>query len=148
MNFNKGCYLVKIKFFFKCTFELSLGLKNATEITGMTTYEKKCVLYGSEGATKTYSSESGCSDNCTGGNSLIANIEVVEPVMLGCKLADKCFIKGCECEFDPCAVPGIVSGCFNDCLCDSAQCEKRVLVTLGIFSIVRLVRRTQLVVPS
>ena len=151
MSFNKGCYMVKIKFFFKCTFELCIGLKSATEITGMTTYEKKCVLYGSEGSTKTYSSDNVPGEGgatVTGGNSLIANIEVVDPVMLGCKLADKCYVKGCECEFDPCTIPGYVSGCFNDCLCESAQCEKRVLVTLGVFSIVRLERRTQLVVPS
>ncbi len=31
MSFNKGCYMVKIKFFFKCTFELCIGLKSATE---------------------------------------------------------------------------------------------------------------------
>lgn len=151
VGFNKGCYFVKVKFYFKCTFDVYLGVKCPTEITGMATYEKKCVLYGSEGTTKTYSSEFlPGADNTPSStnNSLIATIEVVEPIVLGCRLVERCNIKGCETDFDPCAVPSIVGGCFPDCLCQGMNCEKRLLVSLGIFSIVRLERKVQLLIPA
>ena len=153
VGFNKGCYLVKIKFFFKVTFDLYLGAKNPTEITGMATYEKKCILYGSEGTTKSYSSEyipGECSATVVsgGGASLIASIELVDPVCLGCRLVERCCVKACECDFDPGATPPYVCARFGAPLSEKVECEKRLLVSLGIFSIVKLERKVQLLIPS
>lgn len=152
VGFNKGCYFVKIRFYFKCTFEVYLGMKCPTEVTGMCTYEKKCVLYGSEGSTKTYSSEylpgADATPTSGSGNSLIASIEVVDPVLLGCRLVERCNFKGCDLDFDPCAAPANVIGCFPDCLCNGLNCEKQLLVSLGIFSIVKLERKVPLLIPA
>ncbi len=155
VGFNKGCYLVKTKFFFKCVFDLYLGSRNPTEITGMATYEKKCILYGSESNTRSFTSESipgecwnSPANSTTGGNSLLANIELVEPVVLGCNLIERCSLKQCDVEFDPGQTPPFVTSCFGAPLCERVECEKRLVVSIGIFSVVKLMRKVQMLVPA
>lgn len=77
----------------------------------------------------------------------LTHTEVVDPIALGAKIvepAEKCC---CCCgETDVNAVPEIICKVFEDDLVDSNDYRK-VLVTLGLFTIVRLVRDVQLLIP-
>lgn len=55
--FNKGYYSVDLKFFFKVTFDVFTGASRPTVVEGIATYDKKVILFGSEGGSKTYMSK-------------------------------------------------------------------------------------------
>ena len=70
--------------------------------------------------------------------------EAVDPIILGMKLVE---VRDNRNDFGVAEIPGFIAEGFNDdLLFDSSA--KRVYVTLGQFSIVRLERDTQLLIPS
>lgn len=76
--------------------------------------------------------------------------EVVDPITLGEKLVDVRQNNNCCCcddDFDLTSVPSSVQGVFSDALVVGGEC-KRAYVSLGIFSIIKLERCVQLLVPS
>ncbi len=75
-------------------------------------------------------------------------VEVVDPIVLSAKLVDrndKCCC--CDESFDLASVPESVCRVFDDVLVLDGD-EKRVYVSLGIFSIIKLERRVQLLIPA
>lgn len=52
--FNKGFYTVDITFFFQATFEAQMPGMSCVTITGVTTFTRKMILYGSEGNVKVF----------------------------------------------------------------------------------------------
>ena len=47
--FNRGFYTVDVKFFFKVYFDAFLGVGRPQEVCGLCTFDKKVILFGSEG---------------------------------------------------------------------------------------------------
>ena len=153
--FDKGCYSVDITYYFKVCFDVFCGHHAPpVSVCGLTTFSKKCILYGSEGSVKVFSSEfvNGEIDEqlpMTSTNPKV-KIQTVDPVCLGAKI---CRPKECsfkfECCCNPARLPKCVCGCFEGsfecCDCDS---EKIVTVTLGIFTIVQLQRDVQMLIPA
>lgn len=73
--------------------------------------------------------------------------EVVDPIALGAKVVDvndKCC---CDDDFDLASIPDSVSRVFDDSLILGGE-QKRVFVSIGIFSIIRLERRVMLLIPA
>jgi hypothetical protein len=54
--FNRGFFTIDIKYFFRVTLEAFRGVGRPTEVEGLCTFDKKVILFGSEGNSKTYSS--------------------------------------------------------------------------------------------
>ncbi len=79
-------------------------------------------------------------------------VEAVDPIFLGAELCDAkhfctCTPPECECNCDElCDVPQCVKDFFEDDL-TTTGC-KNLLVTLGQFSIVRLERDSQILIPA
>lgn len=75
--------------------------------------------------------------------------EVVDPITLGAKLVDVRDRKNCCCDddFDLSSVPESVCRVFDDNLVLGGE-QKRVFVSIGVFSIIKLERKVQLVIPS
>lgn len=144
--FNKGFYSVDITIFFKVTVEAFTSPVCApTEVTGLAVFTKKVILYGSEGNVATYSTDSTVYnryDYC-GNNLPTASIQVVEPIFLSAKLCDR-HEMCCEASV---SIPPTVAKEFEGNFC-SCSPSKHVFVTLGLFSIVNLQRRVQLLVPA
>lgn len=69
-------------------------------------------------------------------------VEVLDPMVLGSKVKDVCDCGCSEC----CQIPGSIRGMFDEELVLSGE-RKRLYVTLGQFSIIRLERDAQLIVP-
>ncbi len=143
--FNRGYYAVNIHFFFIVDFEVYTGCGRPQCVSGVCSFEKKVILYGGEGNTVTYSSRDGCHSGGTV-NEPTAQVEVVTPIVLGSKLVGITANCCCTCETDVMSLPEAVLGAFGQDLCD--QGEKIVLVSLGLFSVVRIVRDVQLMIPS
>lgn len=149
--FNKGFYSVDIKFFFKVTFDAFIGVGKPQEIEGLATYDKKVILFGSEGNAKVFSSKfrpnGGDTQTMFKTNMPKATVEVVDPIVLASKVIDPCERHHGCCEMDISSVPDYVCGCFEDQLVDGDD-HKRLLVTLGLFSIIRIERNVQLLIPA
>ena len=78
-----------------------------------------------------------------------AVVEVVDPITLGAKIVDVRDKRSCCCDddFDIASVPESVCRVFDDAIVSGNE-AKRVFVSLGIFSIIKLERRVQLLIPS
>ena len=149
--FNRGYYSVDLKYFFKVTLAVFTGVGRPTEVEGLATFDKKVILFGSEGNAKTFSSkykeDAFDAQLWKKTNMPKAVIEVVEPIALGAKVVDANDRCCCDDEFDISSVPESVCRVFDDRLILGGE-QKRVFVSLGIFSIVKLERRVQLLIPS
>lgn len=152
LPFNKGFYTVDIRYYFKCFFDAFAGIAHPTRICGLAAYDKRVILYGSEGGANIYSSVFVPGDNdielMMRSNLPKATVEVVQPILLAGKVADAHSNCGC-CNIDLCSVPSAVCGCFENMPADACgECDKRLYATLGLFSIIRILRNVQIVVPS
>ena len=75
---------------------------------------------------------------------MVSVVEVLDPMVLSSKVADVC---ECSChETAAVQIPGYIRDMFDDELVLSGD-RRRLFVTLGQFSIIRLERSAQLVVP-
>ena len=154
--FNKGFYTVDITFFFQATFEAQMPGMSCVTITGVTTFTRKMILYGSEGNVKVF-----CSDqngtNQNGGMPKVC-LQVSAPVALGCRIVDcntgcgnSC---GCCNPCNPCNPCDCQTdcGCNTSCgcnnSCNSCGSQRQVLITIGIFIIVQMERRVQMLMPA
>ena len=57
VSFNRGYYSVDLRFYFKLTLDIYTGLGRPTSVEGIAVYDKKVILFGSEGNAKTFSSK-------------------------------------------------------------------------------------------
>lgn len=80
---------------------------------------------------------------------MIATVEAVDPIILGMKLVESCENNGCGCSCgcDPSDIPPCITSCFPGELSMGSE-GKRVYVTLGQFSMIRLERDSQLLIPA
>ncbi len=148
--FNKGCYSVDLTFFVKvCLDALTCPTAPATTIEGLVTFGKKCILYGSEGNVKIFTSTyvPGGKDeqSLTGNSNPTAKVQCVDPIILDaqiCRVCDCCNTLGNSCD----VVPNNICRCFEGNFC--CDCEKVVKVTLGIFTIIQLERDVQMLIPA
>ena len=164
LSYNTGYYAVTLKYYIQVTVEVTMPNKSCCETTGLVVFEKKAVLYGSQGGALSFCSgyepTEADINNCRFSKNNLPEVcvDVVDPVILDIKLVDSCARRGCgcgcrcECECD-CAdqsdmpsVPDVISGCISICDIDPDP-AKRVYVSLGLFTIARMSRRTQLLIP-
>lgn len=118
----------------------------STEITGLAVFDKRVILFGSEGNAKVFSSESdlpGVFSCPQFSNMPKAVIEAVAPIILDLKLVDTC-CRDC-CEIDITSVPAFITDCFGENI-SFDNTSRRVFVSFGQFSILRLERDSQLLI--
>ena len=148
VSFNRGFYTVDMRFFYSVTLQAYTSCPAPVTVEGLCVFDKRVILFGSEGSAKIFSSKyrSGEPDipMLRRSNLPEAVVEAVDPIVLDARIADS----GCrrECDCDLCEVPGFISECFNGELCGGDD-SRRIYITLGQFSIVRLERDSQLLVP-
>lgn len=154
IRFNCGFYSVNIKFFVKLTFEACVG-GHSQEFDGVAVLEKSVVLFGGENQIKTFrSSEDGSGDYCAEPcpcvctkNVPTAVVDVVEPIVLGVRVLEAhgdC----CCCCCRACDVPNHVASGVNGVLNDGENGGKYLAVSIGLFSVVRIVRPGQFLISA
>ncbi len=146
VGFNRGFYTVDVRYFYRVTADAFVGAARPVCVSGLAVFDKRVILFGSESGAKVFSTNTDCGcDQAMGKASLpTAVVEAVDPIILSMKLVDACECKVCDCEL--CEVPSGICSCFGSDL-DFSGGGKRVYLTLGQFSIIRLERDTQLLMP-
>lgn len=166
--FKRGFYTVDVKYFIKVS--LNFFVPRATggvmiiPRNGLVVYDKKIILFGSEGNVKIFKShyeEHGCDKpektKLQQDNLPISKVEVAEPIALNAKiesLLDKLF-EGRTVDEAPRSMFEILGEDPDDNLdleMADERCGlfpfKRVVVSLGLFSIIKLARLVQLLIPA
>lgn len=152
VRFNRGFYSVTIKFYIKIVFEACLCGGRSQEFEGIAVLEKKVILYGSESNVSIFKSNPDTSDYCTlpepccsTKNVPIAIVEVVDPIILNAKVREaeeSCCGCCCCCNDIPESVSARINGTLNDAH------GRYLTVSLGIFSVVRIVRPAQYLINA
>jgi hypothetical protein len=150
ISFNKGHFAVDLRYYYLIKGEAYSLVGRPQDICGLCIFDKRVILFGSEGSAKVFTSKTLPHDvdsrTIETTNLPIAVVEAVDPMILGMKLVDVCDHHH-KHDHDICEIPTFVAESFtNELILDHT--ERRVLVTLGQFSIVRLERDTQLLIPS
>lgn len=149
VTFNRGFYAIDMIFYFKLTFDVySAPTALPDTVVGLASFEKKVILFGSEGNAKIFSSDylPNESDDQLPmkANLPKAYVQVVDPVILSTRSCMSC-PPSCACTYHvpkgiATAVGGeLDTGCASGC--------RVVLVTLGLFTVVQLTRNVQMLIP-
>ncbi|MEG0780518.1 MAG: hypothetical protein RR426_07920, partial [Oscillospiraceae bacterium] len=146
--FHRGFFTVDMRFFYRVTLQAYLSCPRPVEVEGLCVFDKRAILFGSEGSAKIFSSDThSCEPDRQGmekSNLPVAVVEAVDPIVLATKILDCCENRRCDCEL--CEIPDFVSRFFtSELIC--GEDSRRIYITLGQFSIVRLERDAQLLIP-
>ena len=148
VTFNRGFYTVDVRYFYRITADAFVGAARQVEVCGLAVFDKRTVLFGSDGGAKVFSSrdEDGAQVQCVPRAAVPdAVVEAVDPLILNLKLVDVCECRPCDCVCLD--IPEGVTACFGEDLVMSGDLH-RLFVTLGQFSIIRMERDTQLLIPA
>lgn len=140
LSFNRGYYTVDVTYYYRINGET---LPGGNQITGLSVFDKRVMLFGSEGCVKSFASDDvGIStNNC----APIGAVEAVDPLALSMKIVDAdCLL---TTDMEQRAIPDEIARVFGEELV-LTDTSKRLYVTLGQFSIIRLERDTQLLIPA
>ena len=137
ISFNRGYYTVDVTYFYDVT---GTTFPGENTVRGLCVFNKRVMLFGSEGSAKIYASDGSFTDSTA---QPIAVAECVDPIVLNMKLVDAC-PTGLSAELRD--IPQNILDRFGEDLVVSDG-VRLLMCTLGQFSIVRLERDSQLVVP-
>lgn len=141
--FNSGYYSVDMTFYFLITLDAtgtSSGPACGSQtVEGIAAFNKKVILFGSEGSVRSF--RSGDSIPCTlTSDTPTAQVQTVDPICLGLKLCDQPK-PSCGCEVIPPELENLLGGPIV------MQANRYLYVTIGLFSIVSLERQLEMMVP-
>ena len=150
VNFKRGFYSCDLTFFFLLGFDLfSAPHSCPDEIYGVTSFSKRVILFGGEGNVKVFSSEVG--DNCENGSHTVKGgpnapkcvVQSVEPIALSARIGE---IRSCY-DNVRCIPQSICDRIGGKVVTDLSAGTPTVYATIGLFTIVQMVRNVQMLVP-
>lgn len=148
VDFNRGFYSVDARFYYRVFAEVSAGCGRMTDICGLAVYDKRAILFGCEGNARIFSSDTGCGPDprtIETRNMPRAVVETLDPIILSAKIVEPHRCCDCCCSDDD--IPEALGCMFEDGLVLSGD-VKKLFVSLGQFSIIRLERDIQLLMPA
>lgn len=135
---NRGYYTVDVTYFYRVTGEV---FPSAQTVTGLAVFDKRVMLFGSEGRVKTFDS---CGTDCDASRDMpYAVIDAVDPIALHMNIVDP----STETSGETIDIPAFIRDEFGEDIILNGT-GKQLFVTLGQFSIIRLERSTQLLIPA
>ena len=146
--FDRNHYCIDVTFYYRILADAVVGAGRPATLYGLAVFNKRAVLCGEDSCAHIYRSDTrmGEADGLT---RLIANrptavVEVLDPMVLSSKVREIC---DCPCTDNTAlSIPGFIKAQFDQDLVLSGD-KRRLFVTLGQFSIIRLERSAQLIVP-
>lgn len=149
VNFNRGFYTVDMRFFYSVTLQAYTSCPAPVTVEGLCVFDKRAILFGSEGSAKIFSSDTVIDELDIPGrmrtNLPTAVVEAVDPIVLDTRVDDGCKPRCCECGLTE--IPAFIARSFGEELVFDDGGRRRFYVTLGQFTLVRLERDTQLLIP-
>ncbi len=145
--FDRNHYCIDVTFYYRVLADATVGAGRPAALYGLAVFSKRAVLCGEDSHAHIYRSDTRiCGpDGLTRkfANRPTAVVEVLDPMVLSSKVREVC---ECKCQEETLQMPECVLSLFDDELVLSGE-RRRLFVTLGQFSIIRLERDAQLVVP-
>ena len=145
--FDRNHYCIDITFFYRILADAVVGTCRPTTLYGLAVFNKRAVLCGEDSHAHIFSSDTRIGEfdghTRTHTNRPTAVVEVLDPMVLSYKVKDP---GECGCENVTTQIPAGICSQFDEALSFSGG-QRRLYVTLGQFSIIRLERVAQLVVP-
>ena len=110
VSFNRGFYTVDMRFFYHVTLQAYLSCPVPVTVEGLCVFDKRAILFGSEGNAKIFSSEMRAGEPdpqmMQRSNTPIAVVEAVDPIVLDARIMDCCCKRDCDCDL--CEIPTFV----------------------------------------
>ena len=144
--FDRNHYCIDVTFYYQILADAVGENCRPATLCGLAVFSKRAVLCGEDSRAHIFRSDTrlGECDEKTrrSANRPTAVVEVLDPMILSSKVKDVC-----ECgNSDVIQIPTCIRTLFDDPLSCGGE-QRRLYVTLGQFSIIRLERDTQIVVP-
>ena len=146
--FDRNHYCIDVTFYYRVLADATIGCSRPAALYGLAVFTKRAVLCGEDSRAHIYRSDTRLCEG-DGAAQRIANyptavVEVLDPMVLSSKVREIC---DCKCGDEPALqVPAAIACLFDDELVLAGE-RRRLDVTLGQFSIIRLERDAQLIVP-
>ena len=144
--FDRNHYCVDVTFYYRILADAVVGSCRPTTLVGLATFSKRAVLCGEDSRAHIFTSDTHlCGpDGITirSANRPTAVVEVLDPMVLAGKVHEVCDSGPHEMAVQ---IPDGILKLFDEPLVTTQQ-QRRLYVTLGQFSIIRLERDAQLVV--
>lgn len=153
--FNRGFYQLTVRMYVRIICEACVSPGNVQEIEGIAVVEKKVILFGSEGNVSVFKSETGCSGFCPSRdrkgcsmstNLPVAVLETVDPIILDSKVVSPTVHHCCCCSCSD--IPEGVCCTVNGGELTDSDGGDKLVVTLGIFSVIRIERPAQYLINA
>ena len=146
--FDRNHYCIDVTFYYRVLADAVIGAARPAALYGLAVFSKRAVLCGEDSRAHIFTSDTRIHDSDGisryHANRPTAVVEVLDPMVLSSKVRDVC---DCVCtEAMTLQIPEYIRQMFDDELVLSGD-RRRLFVTLGQFSIIRLERDAQLVVP-
>ena len=146
--FDRNHYCIDVTFYYRILADAIIGGARPAALYGLAVFSKRAVLCGEDSKAHIYTSETrlNAPDGLThfSANRPTAVVEVLDPMVLSSKVREVC---DCSCkETAVTQIPDGICRMFDEELVLSGE-SRRLFVTLGQFSVIRLERDAQLVVP-
>ena len=101
VTFYRGVYSIDMRFFYRVTLQVGTGTPRCAGAEGLCVFDKRCILFGSEGSAKIFSSDTVIDELDIPGrmrtNLPTAVVEAVDPIVLDTRVDDGCKPRCCEC---------------------------------------------------
>ena len=146
--FDRNHYCIDVTFYYQILADTLTANCRPTTLYGLAVFSKRAVLCGEDSRAHIFTSDTriGCPDGITRyrANRPTAVVEVLDPMVLASKVHKACDHGGKETV--AMQLPDEILRLFDEQLVLSGE-QNRLYVSLGQFSIIRLERDAQLVVP-
>ncbi|MCD8142654.1 MAG: hypothetical protein LUD83_05190 [Clostridiales bacterium] len=135
VGLGRGFYTIDMRFFYKITVEAVVNCTQTIHICGLAFFDKRSVIFGSEGGAKTFTSTGSCAQLEDGalaaGDSLpTAVIEAVDPILLAMKLVDGYRLApspcGCNADASLSEVPAAILAAFDEDILLDDNVDRRI----------------------
>lgn len=145
--FDRNHFCIDVTFYYRILADAIMGTARPAALCGLAVFTKRAVLCGEDSRAHIFTSDThlGYPDGATlrAANRPTAVVEVLDPMVLSSKVKEIC---DCATQEIAAQIPDGVRGMFDDELILTPE-RRRLFVTLGQFSIIRLERDAQLIVP-
>ena len=146
--FDRNHYCIDVTFYYRILADATIGSSRPAALCGLAAFTKRAVLCGEDSRAHIYRSDTRLMEpdglSRYYANRPTAVVEVLDPMVLSSKVREVCEDK-CK-EETALQIPEAIRGMFDDELVMPGE-RRRLFVTLGQFSIIRLERDAQLIVP-
>lgn len=149
VSFNRGYYSCDLTFFFLLEFDVySAPRTYPNQVNGVCYFNKKVILFGSDGNVKVFSSTMGDENDTsdlsvtTSSNMPKCVVQCVDPVALTARMGQV------RENYDYGPIPTSINEYVGGNLVTNANIgTPTVYVTLGLFTIIQLIRNVQMLIP-